>query len=158
MTRSQMNHVGITVSDLDASIEFYGSMFGMETLVRADPSGEIVERTVGVPNAAMRLAILAGENGMIELIEYVRSAGEQRAPSTNDVGSAHVCFQVGDIEAAYQELMAKGARFVSPPSPPLDEGGTRIVFLSDPDGIPVEILQPGVGESLQDKLAALSAA
>ena len=154
MIRSEILHVGMTVSDLDRTVEFYCGLFGLRKVSRGQAGGEQVATVVGIAHAEMRIAMLAGENLLVELIQYTVGNGQPAAPSTNDIGSAHVCLSVDDIDAVYRELYEKGVEFVAPPSPPLDDAGTRVVFVRDPDGIPVELLQPGRGGSLAEMLAA----
>lgn len=125
----------------------------MEEVTRGEASGEAVETAVGVPGARLRVAAVAGRNVFLELIEYVSAAGDRSPPRTNDIGAAHVGFEVDDIEATHARLLAEGITFVSAPSAPLDERGGRIAFLRDPDGILVELIQPGSGGTLADVLA-----
>ncbi|HEX7992609.1 MAG TPA: VOC family protein [Streptosporangiaceae bacterium] len=54
--------------------------------------------------------------------------------------------RVADCQAAYEELLARGAAFLTPP---YDWGGEIRCFLRDPDGHLVELSQavPGAGEA-----------
>lgn len=141
MQRTEINHLGLTVGDLDRSVAFYTSMFGLEEINRGEADVEYVATGVGVPHAKLLVAMLEGANTRLELIQYARSSGNDVAPSNNDVGAAHVCFPVEDIETAYAELVAKGIEFIAPPSPSQGEGTSRFAYMRDPDGITVEILQ-----------------
>jgi len=54
-----------------------------------------------------------------------------------------VCFLVDDLPALYARWRAHGARFVSAPVP-ITEGVNRggyAVYVRDPDGITIELLQ-----------------
>ena len=51
-----------------------------------------------------------------------------------------MAFVVGDIQSAYEELTADGVEFLSEPN--TDLYGEQWVYLRDPDGITVELMQP----------------
>ncbi len=142
MTYRRLDHIGLTVGDIDRSVDFYSGMFDLEVIGRGDGDADWIAAGLGVPGVQLATAHLEGENIRLELLQYVRSAGRQDAPRNNDVGAAHVCFPVDDIEVAYADLTAKGARFIAPPSPSLQGGKSfRFAYLLDPDDISVEILQ-----------------
>ena len=59
------------------------------------------------------------------------------------VPSAHLCFDVEDIEATYEHLKEEGVEFVSPPVYwEASEGGWIVLFFYDPDGNLLELNQP----------------
>ena len=47
---------------------------------------------------------------------------------------------VGDIRAAYEQLISEGVEFLSTPN--TDRYGEMWVYMRDPDGITVELMQP----------------
>jgi catechol 2,3-dioxygenase-like lactoylglutathione lyase family enzyme len=55
------------------------------------------------------------------------------------VGAAHLCFAVSDLRDSYDELRADGVEFLSEPRE--DQFGTGWVYMRDPDGNTVELLQ-----------------
>ncbi|SDU63397.1 VOC family protein [Jiangella alkaliphila] len=146
MSDTQIHHLGLTVGDVDRSVEFYTTLFGMEETTRGVADVAYVSAGVGVPNSKLVIAMLRGETMRLELIQYAREAGNDSAPRNNDIGAAHVCFPVEDIDATYSEFVAKGVEFIAPPSPSLGEGTSRFAYLRDPDGITVEILQLSIDE------------
>jgi catechol 2,3-dioxygenase-like lactoylglutathione lyase family enzyme len=75
----------------------------------------------------------------LELLHYAR-LGATTAPAENDAGAAHVCLQVDDVRELYGRLRAQGVEFVSEPLRQELVGATW-VFLKDPDGINVELLE-----------------
>jgi catechol 2,3-dioxygenase-like lactoylglutathione lyase family enzyme len=62
-----------------------------------------------------------------------------RAAHNSRVGAAHICFAVDDVRAAHATLSSDGIRFLSDPHQ--DEFGTVWVYMRDPDGNAVEIVQ-----------------
>jgi lactoylglutathione lyase len=62
---------------------------------------------------------------------------------TANPGTAHTAYYVDDLDALYADLVARGVKSVSPPVTPTigpNQGG-RAVYLIDPDGIRVELIQ-----------------
>jgi catechol 2,3-dioxygenase-like lactoylglutathione lyase family enzyme len=133
-----VHHTGITVSDLDRSIDFYERL-GFELTARIEEEGEEVERGVGVPGAKLRVATLEGRNGRLELIEYLEPADGPSPHPNNGIGAAHVCVEVEDVDAAVAELREQGIEFHS--DPVTHEAGIRWAYAKDPDGITAELLQ-----------------
>ncbi|MBA2513709.1 MAG: VOC family protein [Solirubrobacterales bacterium] len=149
---TEVHHTGITVSDLERSVGFYCSAFGLEETRRVELGGEAFEEAVGVPGAEVELAMLAGGNTVVELLQYKTSSGKPFTLKNNDVGSAHLCFTVDNIEAVYGSLVEKGVPGVAAPSEAPEAGpaeGTRFAYLLDPDGITVELLEVGPGTNLK---------
>lgn len=142
----EVHHTGITVSDLDRSIEFYCSSFGLKQIRRADLAGEALEQAVGVPGATIEVAMLAADNTIVELLQYKTATGAPFSLGNNDAGSAHLCFSVDDIDSVYASLVAKGVACVSAPDEGAEDGpdvGTRFAYVLDPDGMTVELFQAG---------------
>jgi catechol 2,3-dioxygenase-like lactoylglutathione lyase family enzyme len=135
-----VHHTGITVSDLDRSIEFYGKL-GFEPAEELIEEGEEVERGVGVPGAKLRSALLVGPNtSRLELIQYLEPPGSRAAHPNNGIGAAHICVEVEDVDAAVAELRDDGVEFLTEPITH-EVGGIRWVYAKDPDGITAELLQ-----------------
>jgi catechol 2,3-dioxygenase-like lactoylglutathione lyase family enzyme len=134
-----IHHTGLIVSDLQRSIGFY-ELFGYEVVDRIEEEGEEVDRGTGVEGAHLDVAILERGPARLELIQYVSPEGGAAPHARNDgIGSAHICLQVEDIDAAVAELSAKGIEFQSEPIH--HESGIRWVYCRDPDGITAELLQ-----------------
>jgi catechol 2,3-dioxygenase-like lactoylglutathione lyase family enzyme len=143
----RIDHVSFTVGELDRSIAFYGR-FGLEPFKRYVSAGPGVDAGSDTVNAEMNIVWLRGpgERVMLELIRYVHHPAQRSAHNSN-VGAAHLCFAIDDVFGAYDELSADGIQFLSPPHQ--DEFGVRWVYLRDPDGNAVELIQdppsPSVG-------------
>jgi catechol 2,3-dioxygenase-like lactoylglutathione lyase family enzyme len=108
--------------------------------------GGFVERVTGVSGARVRIVHLRGYGVNFELLEYREPRGDTRAREPNHTGSAHLCFVTDDIDADVARLVAAGVRVRSKDgAPQAVEGGPndggRCVYLEDPDGNPVELVQ-----------------
>ncbi len=131
---TEIHHFSLAVSDMERSLAFY-RLFGLELVSDRDVEGDYVERITAVPGAHVRLAHLSGYGHNLELLEYKRSRGAERARRLEDVGSAHVCFLTDDADAAYEWLMEQGVVFRSEPvatTSGLNPGG-RGFYAEDPD-------------------------
>ena len=69
-------HTGLTVSNLDKSVEFYQDVLGLELIFRVDDrapgwNNDYIGRLVGIPNAELREAWLALGDHVVELVEYL---------------------------------------------------------------------------------------
>ncbi|MEC5151882.1 VOC family protein [Cryobacterium sp. GrIS_2_6] len=136
-----VHHVGVTVRDMKRSFEWYSRMFGLTPGPVSEGSGEALSRSVQVNDAALAFSMILIGNTRLEFLEYRHPEGRDFDRSNGDVGSAHVCLEVSDLDAAYRDLVEKGAVFNAPPVT-LDSGaliGSRWAYLRDPDGIQLEI-------------------
>jgi catechol 2,3-dioxygenase-like lactoylglutathione lyase family enzyme len=142
-----VHHTCITVSDLEQSIAFYRDLLGLELVMteESERSGDDRSKSLGVPAAKVRLALLRAPGAQIELIEYVTAQGRPYDRNNNDIGAVHIAFQVDDVDAVYQSLLDHGVRFTAPPStvPAGPMAGWRWTYLFDPDGVSLELLQTG---------------
>jgi len=141
------NHTSFTVSDIDRTIAFFRNVLGCSVVSPKAPRDQkVIQQITGVSAADVMIAYLMAPGGhQIELIEYL--APEERGsvrPRPCDTGSAHLAFDVDDIEAA---VAAAKEHDVQPLGPIVtnDKGlnaGSKVVYLHDPDGITIEFLQP----------------
>lgn len=139
------HHMGLQVADLERSLGFYQGMLGFEVVFQWNPRAPYIGQLVGYPEVDLHSAILRLPNSdvFLELLEYRNVERHPVDTGTANPGTAHVAFFVDDLETLYADLQAKGVDSVSPPVTPTigpNEGG-RAVYLKDPDGIRVELIQ-----------------
>lgn len=157
MTIRSVWHTGFTVSDIERSIAFYEGAVGLTLRHRQEQANEYTATFVGYPDASLRVAQfdLPGGSGtvsghVLELCEYVRPRGETIPPGTNATGSGHIALETDELDATLERMRAAGGTPVSEPvaiAAGINEGG-RTVYVRDPDGITVELVQaPPRGES-----------
>lgn len=147
-----MHHVGITVRDLDASLAWYQHVFGVTPEWVAEGSGPELSVAVGVPDASLRFAFLRFGSCVVELLCYDNEREEEYNRSNADVGSAHVCIHVADLQATYEDLRGKGVEFLAPPLL-IEEGpleGCSFVYFQDPNGVTLELFQNADGSVTHD--------
>lgn len=141
-----IHHIGITVPDLDAAIEFYNGVLGLEFVNEPSPVFDDpgLGPAVGVPGGALRQVSLGLGDAVVELLEYTEPpAPNERPLPQNGVGAQHLAFLVEDAEAKKRELEAHGVEFLSEVNV-VDEGvlaGWRWVYFRDPFGIVLELVE-----------------
>ena len=138
-----MHHVGITVRDLEESLQWYERIFDVKREFVAHGSGPELAQAVGVPDVDLSFAFLRFGSCVVELLCYDNERQESFDRSNADVGSAHVCIDVPDLRKTYDDLRAKGVDFLAPPldihDGPLQ--GCSFVYFKDPNGVTLELFQ-----------------
>jgi catechol 2,3-dioxygenase-like lactoylglutathione lyase family enzyme len=135
----RLDHFSFTVGELERSAAFY-SRFGFEEHKRYRSAGLDVDEGTATPNADMEILWLKHPTGgpMLELIRYLNYPVDRSAVNSR-VGAAHLCLATYDITSARDELRSAGAQFLSAPHG--DAFGVQWVYLRDPDGNVVELVQ-----------------
>lgn len=147
-----VHHTGIIVKDLDRSIYFYHDLLGLEFEREPSPwfEGEELSRAVGVPGASLRQVCLRVGDDILELLEYGNPPEPNDTPPTqNQLGAMHVGLRVDDVAAVKADLESQGVEFLSDINI-VDEGvlaGWRWVYLHDPDGITLELVEEAYSET-----------
>ena len=90
----------------------------------------------------VRLAAPETPSILLDLQQYLAPPGKTSDAKLGDVAHAHFCFGVPDVRGAYRALSEKGIQFVSEPvSFDLEWGIVHVVFMKDPDGFIIELVQ-----------------
>jgi catechol 2,3-dioxygenase-like lactoylglutathione lyase family enzyme len=135
------NHTGITVNNLERSIDFYTNTLGMKLERQFEVDGPGISTIVALPGAHLRIAFVCVGSFRLELIEYLAPQGGKVDMATNNIGSAHVAFTTDDLDTTYEELKAKGVHFKGAPMRSRPDR-PRVAYLLDPDGYTLEIVSP----------------
>ena len=136
------DHVGITVADLDAAIEFFLGL-GLELEGRTELEDEFLDTVCGIPNSRTDVAMLKLPDGgtTLELCTFIRPdvvPGPTDAMA-NEVGIRNVAFQVDDLPALVEELAAKGYGLVGGIGE--YQGVWRMAYVRGPEGITVALAE-----------------
>ncbi len=134
-----IDHMSFTVSDLEASNEFFAKL-GFEPLRRYVSAGPAADEGTGTVDADVDISWLGHPQGgpKLELLRY-QNEPAGKAAHNSQVGAAHLCLRVEDVNAEYERLSGEGVTFVS--APHSDEFGVVWVYMRDPDGNAVELVQ-----------------
>jgi catechol 2,3-dioxygenase-like lactoylglutathione lyase family enzyme len=158
----RINTIGITVSDLNHSVEFYSKVLHFEKVVDFEVAGDAYEHLEGVFGIRMHVARLRLGDESLELTEYLNPKGRPFPPYThsNDGWFQHVAIVVKDMDRAYAWLRQNHVRYASSQPQRLPAwnqaaGGIQGFYFRDPDGHFLEILQfpEGKGKAKWHKLA-----
>jgi catechol 2,3-dioxygenase-like lactoylglutathione lyase family enzyme len=137
-----VNHVALSVPDMDKALEFYCDLLGFEKLSDAGwPAGtESADRILAVEGTSARVCHIGTENLLMELFQFGDCdpvAQDPRRPVI-DHGITHICLAVTDLDDEYARLSAAGMEFNSPPTE-VGIPGVRTVYGRDPFGNVVEL-------------------
>jgi glyoxylase I family protein len=144
---TRVDHIGITVPDLDQAREFFEDVLGFEYLYRLGPlrgDGTWMNDHLNVPNTAVAPRIYffrVGDQAMLEVFEYEAPDQRREVPLNSDVGGHHIAFYVDDIDEAAAELRRRGVRVLGDPTPSKGphEGQCWLYFVS-PWGLNCELV------------------
>jgi catechol 2,3-dioxygenase-like lactoylglutathione lyase family enzyme len=126
------HHVGVSVPDLQSSIDWYGRVLGFE-LVRRQRIESIPAEIAVLKHGAMHIELFQAEGA--------KPLPSERREPDSDVrthGNKHVAFGVADVDAFARELRRRGADVVWVKHFP--HGGANI-FIRDNAGNLIEFLQ-----------------
>ena len=158
----RMDHISLTVRDVDKSVEFYSKGLGL-TLLRVS----VLNPT---PGTEYKNAYMYSGTFLLELITADKSASRNQSPKTwqetmrGSVGITHLGMRVGNLESAIEKLEAAGGKMISEPFNVTKEKTNivyaaekvdpriryarrpgkkpwRIAVFSDPDGIIIELVE-----------------
>jgi diaminopimelate decarboxylase len=141
-----VDHVSLTVDDLDRSVGFYCGLLGLTLHDRGRLEPELIEQMTGMPNAAVDYADVDLGSRILELLHH-RTAGVSRpiASRQERPGSVHIGLRVDDAAAVHSRLAAAGFAPLSPPRTLPDDGsgwsGSIVFYVRDPDGVMLEIVE-----------------
>jgi lactoylglutathione lyase len=137
------SHAGLCVTDLDRSLRFYCEGLGFEAAERYElDSKEAVglDLALEVPGHVQVVSQFIRSGGMaIELLGYTTPSPHGRpSASRSQLGLTHLSFYVDDRDAAAAHLVSLGGTVLEETrtSPGID-----LVFLEDPDGNRIELMQ-----------------
>lgn len=141
-----VDHISVTCTSIDRSLTFYRDGLGLAVVERGVEADDRIGEVIGLPGARVRFADLAlGDDRLIELLEYEQPIGRALRLSPNDPGAGHVALVVDDVDAALRRLSAAGFPSRSPSVLLDDHDGrwkdARIVYVDDPDGFVIELIQ-----------------
>ena len=136
ITPMGLSHIAIRAEDVPRSAAFYERVFGYQVFLD-ERDKDTAPRTMGV---------IGGQ-----AVEIVESAKPHARVDEDVPGYAVMSFAVDDIEAPHAALMAEAVPRVGKV---LTMGDVRLIFLRDPDGILLEIIQLRGGASSMAEVGA----
>ncbi|MBB6483440.1 methylmalonyl-CoA epimerase [Rhizobium lusitanum] len=120
----RINHVALAVPDIATASKAYG-----ETL------GAVVSAPQALPEHGVTVVFVELPNSKVELLEPLGEASPIAAflAKNPDGGMHHICYEVADILAARDHLLAAGARVLGNGEPKIGAHGKPVLFLHPKD-------------------------
>jgi catechol 2,3-dioxygenase-like lactoylglutathione lyase family enzyme len=145
---TRVDHIGITVPDLDQAHEFFVDVLGCEYLYTLGPLGDdhghwmsehlnVDDRAVAARIQFFRL----GGQAILEVFEYQAPDQRPEPPRNSDIGGHHLAFYAEDLDAAVAYLREHGVRVLGEPT--ASKGpheGQRWVYFLAPWGLQCELV------------------
>ena len=120
----RLNHVAIAVPDLAVAARQYADVLGAKVRAPQDePDHGVTVVFIELPNTKIELLHPLGENSPISAYLAKNPAG----------GIHHICYEVDDILAARDRLLAAGARILGSGEPKIGAHGKPVLFLHPKD-------------------------
>ena len=114
---TKIDHIAIVVEDIEKALTVYRDVVGLP-----------VETLAEEPEEAVRMAFLPTATGKIELIQPTTAdSGVAKFLAKRGEGLHHICLEVEDIDAAVQEMIARGLEVLGEPR--FNESGEKYVFI-----------------------------
>lgn len=145
--------VGMTVADMDRSVEFYATVLSFEKVSDVEVWGTEHEHLQGLFGLRMRVVRMKLGDEAIELTEYLAPQGRPIPVDSrsNDRWFQHIAIIVNDMDRAYSWLRQHKVQHASTGPQRLPDwnpnaGGIQAFYFKDPDGHALEILQFPAGK------------
>jgi len=120
----KLNHVAIVVPDLAAATAIYRDTLGADVSAPEDlPDHGVTTVFINLPNTKIELLHPLGDDSPIARFLERNPAG----------GMHHLCYEVADILAARDHLLAQGARVLGDGEPRTGAHGKPVLFLHPKD-------------------------
>ena len=139
--------IGMTVSDMDRSLEFFSKVLSFEKISDVEVYGSEYEKLQGVFGLRMRVVRMKLGDEFVELTEYLAPQGRPIPVNSrsNDYWFQHIAIVVSDMDKGYRHLRSHKVRHASsgPQTIPASNkaaAGIRAFYFKDPDGHNLEII------------------
>ena len=142
-----VDHIGLTVPDLEAAHDFFVRVLGCEYLYRLGPfqdPGHWMSEHLGVDDTTvmrqLRFYRLGGQ-AIFEVFSYDAADQSVVPPRNSDVGGHHVALYVDDLDAAVAYLREQGVQVLGEPTASRGaHEGQRWVYFLAPWGMQFELV------------------
>jgi catechol 2,3-dioxygenase-like lactoylglutathione lyase family enzyme len=145
--------VGMTVSDMDRSVDFFSRVLFFEKVSDVEIAGEDYEHLQGLFGIRMRVVQMKLGDEFITLTEYLAPRGRPIPVDSrsNDRWFQHFAIITNNMERAYDWLRRNKVEHASSGPQRLPDwnknaGGIKAFYFRDPDGHNLEILQFPAGK------------
>ena len=119
---SGIQHIGLTVPDMEEAVSFFTTMFGGVSVMECgsvDVDDTFMIRKLGVPSNRRikdQRVIRLGNGGNLELFEYSGEPEQTPVKRNSEIGACHLAFEVDDVVEATQRLRGAGVDVLDGPT------------------------------------------
>ena len=141
-----VSHIGLCVSDFERSLRFYTEGLGFELAEGWDIGDSLAQLAEVPPPMDCRSQMIVKGATKLELLGWRHPLAEGQALTTRrQIGFTHLSVYVDDLGAVEARLVALGATPIEYTRTqfPMPGGAMDILFLGDPDGVRIELVQHG---------------
>src|SRR5919109_854333 len=139
--------LGMTVSDMDRSVEFFSKVLSFEKVSDIEVVGSEYDRLQGLFGARMKIVRMKLGDEIIELTEYLAPKGRPIPADSrsNDQWFQHIAIVVSDMDKAYQQLRAHKVQHTSTGPQRIPDwnkaaAGIKAFYFKAPDGHNLELI------------------
>ena len=150
---TRVDAVGMTVSDMDRSVDFFSKILSFEKVSDVEVAGEDYEHLEGLFGLRMRVVRMKLGEEFISLTEYLAPKGRPIPVDSrsNDHWFQHIAVITSDMDKAYAWLRQNKVEHASSGPQRLPDwnknaSGIKAFYFHDPDGHNLEILQFPAGK------------
>lgn len=130
--KATLDHIGIAVTDLDLALRFYRDALGLDVSMSHDVPTEQVRATF-VPVGEASLELLEATSDTSAIARFTARRGP---------GLHHLTLLVDDIQAAIDQLKARGVRLIDQaPRPGANGSAVAFIHPSAAQGVLIELKQ-----------------
>lgn len=134
MKLGRLNHVGVATPSIDDSIALYRDLLGATR----------IHAPFDLPEQGVRVCFVDVDNSQIELIEPLGADSPVHGFLAKNPkgGQHHVCFEVPDILAARDHMLANGATVLRGGEPRIGAHGVPVIFVHPKNmgGVLIELM------------------
>ena len=138
----RLTHVGLCVTDIERSTEFYCSALGFTKIGEMHVDDEVSARLLDVEDLVLDLVYLERDGFRLELLAYPTSGttGDGAPRQMNALGFTHLSFRVDDADTLAAAVVEHGGQLLAHRTV-VFSGGNRGLMLTDPDGNMLELIE-----------------
>ncbi|ACN84002.1 VOC family protein [Brachyspira hyodysenteriae] len=145
----EVMHIGLTVSDMERSINFYRDVLGLTLIGEALMEGEETDALFAMNDCKVKIAYLNGSDNIIappiELLQFISPETIKDESKLNKISTSEICFRVDNIEKVYKHLIDNNVECLSSPQEfdftSYGFSKSKALYFKDPDGIILELMQ-----------------
>lgn len=140
--QTNFTHLMVRVTDIPRSVRFYENAFDFVSVRSSRVAG--IQDMVGYPHEWVDVNFIEHPSGLT--IELVHAPATEAVPAPGEdilgfSGPGHLACRVEDIATVTAQVLKHGGAVVEQ-SRVTRPGGTQVVFVRDPDGTKIELVQP----------------